>query len=212
MTPSMIFSLLSLILCFFSFFFFRFYIKRRTSQEQILRDIREGVDKILTEIDRITDEDILLIEEREHKLKGIIEEADRRMKVYAEHLSRRWSAAEAYAELGRNRGRTRRESPPDSAGEAPAGAVVPGSSPGTAEAPGGTAALSAQASPENAAYPVSARGPEAPAPESPPRSLGERVRELAGFGLSARVIASRLGVSIAEAELALALQEPKKPV
>jgi hypothetical protein len=197
MTAPVIISLASLMFCVLSFFYFRFYIKRRTSQEQILRDIREGVDEILTEIDRITDEDILLIEERENKLRGIIEEADRRMKVYAEGLSRRWTAAEAYAELGRKGGRVRPE------GKAPAdeSAAAVRRGPPLPEAAGFSGAPPPGAAP-------SAEG----AGEAPPRSLGERARELAGSGLSPRIIASRLGVSIAEAELVLALQEPKKPV
>jgi hypothetical protein len=194
MTLPVFISLGSLILCFLSIFFFRFYIKRRTSQEQILRDIREGVDKILTEIDRITDEDILLIEERENKLRGIIEEADRRVRVYTENLSRRRNAAEAYAELGRAQGRIPREGDP-----LPGGAVVPEVSPqGVPPVP--------PALENSPALPVAGG-----APEPSPRSFGERARELAELGLSARVIASRLGVSIAEAELALAIREPGRP-
>ncbi|MDR1059099.1 MAG: hypothetical protein LBL43_06085 [Treponema sp.] len=196
MTLPVFISLASLILCFLSMFFFRFYIKRRTSQERILRDIREELDKILTEIDRITDEDIRLIEERENTLKRIIEEADRRVKVYAENLSRSRNAAEAYAELGRTQGRISRKKDPS-----PGGAVAPGVSPqGLPPVP-----------PALEGNNVPAAGQEASAPEPPPRSLGERAGELAGLGLSARAIASRLGVSIAEAELALAIREPGRP-
>ena len=57
---------------------------------------------------------------------------------------------------------------------------------------------------------------QAPPPESPPQeespaeelpSQEEQLRELVRSGFSPQVIASRLGISIAEAELAVAIQE-----
>jgi hypothetical protein len=42
-----------------------------------------------------------------------------------------------------------------------------------------------------------------------PKPMGEQIRELARSGFSATVIASKLGISISEAELALALLERK---
>jgi hypothetical protein len=173
-----------LVFCFAAFFYFRRYIKRATGAEATVAEVRDEVNRLLLRIDEITDKDVSLLEDREKSLKALIGEADRRMKLYARELEGREKTSRALAAL----------------------------SPGTAhetytdtgrfrEPPLETAAPARDARPEPAE--------PAAAPEPKPKPVNEHIRELARAGFSAPVIASKLGISISEAELAVALLERK---
>ena len=188
-------SALALVISVFSFFYFRSYLKRRTGHERILSELREEVDNILRSIDETTDRDISLIEEREKSLKSLLEEIDRRLRLYIRELDKRREDEEAHAalaaktqvpsyqELGKNRHRLSGQSAAVVAAHAP---------PAPEPAPAAPAAV--------------VEAP--PAPESSaPLPVGERIRELTLAGFTPPVIASRLGLSIAEVEFATALME-----
>jgi hypothetical protein len=161
----------SLVFCLLAFLYFRSYIKKRTGREAMLSEIREEVNRILARIDEITEQDVSLFEEKEKSLRGLLEETDKRIKVYTRDLERSLSSEKAYRELGK----------------------AMRFSVGKEETP-------LKDLPKEA--PLEAR------PEKPVRdSLNEQIRELARSGLSAKIIASTLGISISEAEMAVALLE-----
>ena len=180
-------SALAFAISVFSFFFFKSYLKRRTGQERILSEFREEVEKILRWIDGTTDRSISLVEDKEKNLKSVLEEIDKRLMVYIRELDKRRESEAAhttlvakappYMELGKNRGRLYRQS------------SVP--------APVATETT------EPVNVPQAAPAAEA----SGPSGMGEKIRELALAGLSPQLIASHLGLSIAEVEFVAALME-----
>jgi hypothetical protein len=189
------------VFCLAAFFYFRLYIKRRTGAEATLAEIRDEVNRLLLRIDEITDKDVSLLEDREKSLKALIDEADKRLKVYARELERREKSGralavlspgvvkETYTDIGSPRFR---EPPPETA------------------APGETRTEPVETTPgqePQAAAPRFVRAEQQIAPE--PKPINEHIRELARAGFSASVIASKLGISISEAELAVALLERK---
>ncbi|MDR2600916.1 MAG: hypothetical protein LBC53_00465 [Spirochaetaceae bacterium] len=76
-----IFSSIALLASVTGFFYIRQYVKKRTSVERIPQDVRDAVNQIINEIDRITDRDSMLIEDRVHKLQKILEETDKRLNL-----------------------------------------------------------------------------------------------------------------------------------
>lgn len=174
MSWPLIISIGSLVFCFSAFIYFRIYIKRRTSFEGILKDVREEVNRLLRRIDEITENDISLIEDREKALRTLLEETDRRLAILNRELERRESAEKAYRDMGKN--------------------PIP---------------IRLASSPVPSPAPEAAPAPQKPRPEGT-LSLNEQIHELARSGFSPSVIASRLGISITEAELAVALQERRQ--
>ena len=160
MTGAVVLSIGCLLFCFSAFLYFRSYIRKQTSFDGILKDVREEVNRLLQRIDEITEKDISLIEDREKALRTFLDETDRRIAVLNRELSRRENAEEAYRKLGRF-------------------PVV------------------------EIAKPL----PPEPAAPSANQSQEDQLRDLARSGFSPQVIASRLGISISEAELGVALQE-----
>jgi hypothetical protein len=162
----LIFSGASLVLCAFFFVYFHLYIRRRTGSQSILAGYREEVNRLIAEIDRATDRDARLVEERIAALRKVLEDADRRIAL----LDRRRASTELYTALGK---------------AAPASEIPP-----------------------SPASPVS---PAPPMPETSPaaggeaRPLTERVAELSRQGFAAELIAARLGLSLSEVELAIAV-------
>ena len=184
-------SVSALLFAIFSFFYLKSFLKRRTGQERILAEFREEVNTILKSIDETTERDISLIEEREKNLKGLLGEIDKRLKVYIRELEQRQSADEAYAALCQPRGgaayetlgknRYRISQAAESSGQAEAVKTPP------AEA--------------------RVARPSVEAPPVEPPSMAEQIRSLLNAGHPAPEIAARLGISIAEAELAAALHK-----
>jgi hypothetical protein len=211
MTLPILFSAAALILMAFSFVFFLNYLRRRTSPDRILRELQDEMDQIINEVNEATDRDITLVEDRVKSLRALLEDADRRIAVYTRELDRRRSQEAAYAELGRHR-------PPGQPSPAPAASTTAFPAP----APGPAASTTA--------FPAPALGPAAsttafPAPGPPasaaqtglhivrserpielkPLPFAEQVAELYRAGFDAALIASRLGATVAEVDLAIAL-------
>jgi hypothetical protein len=88
-----IFSSAALLISVVSFFIIFFYVKNRTRADRIPAETRLEVTKIINEIDRITDRDSELIEERVKKLKSLLEDVDRRIALH-ESLTENYKAAE----------------------------------------------------------------------------------------------------------------------
>ena len=188
-----------------SFLYFRAYLKRRTAQKEVLAGIQEEVNRILKAIDETTDRDISLIEEREKNLKSLLEDVDKRLKTYIQELDLRKNAGDAYEalqqkkpaafdlsdqsggmylELGKNRYRGNIPQPAEPSPPAETPPPVPG-----------------------AAFPLP-NFKVNPETDDPP-AMGDRIRDLVRAGIAAPLIASRLGISIAEVEFATAILERK---
>jgi preprotein translocase subunit YajC len=188
-TLSFLFSLFALAISFFSFFFFRSYLKRRTSQERILSELQEEVNFIMKSINEITDRDITLIEGREKELKSLLEEIEKRLKTYIREMDQARNAEEVYKELGKNRYSINKRLASQAAESEKAA--------GEKKAP-------------EAAFPL----PDfelKTAPEPSP-TIREQIHSLLRSGFSETVIASRLGISIAEVEFAVALFERRDSI
>lgn len=85
---SLVLSVISLTMCVLFWFFSSIYIKRRTGQERILAEFKDEIDKLIKEIDMVTDRDGILIEERVKQLKTLLEDVDKRVAIYTRELSR----------------------------------------------------------------------------------------------------------------------------
>jgi len=187
-------STMALIISVFSFFYVKAYLKRRTSQERILSEFREEVNFILKSINETTERDITLIEGREKDLKSLLEEIDKRIKIYLREMDHARKAEEAYQELGKNRYRINKQV-----------ALQAAENEKGAEAEN---AADKERNPEfAAAFPLPEFVLKTEPDASPALSVSEQIHSLLRSGFSEAVIASRLGISIAEVEFASALLE-----
>jgi hypothetical protein len=201
---------------------------------ELLADLREEAAKIEREINAVTDRDVTLVEDRVKTLRALLEDTDRRIAVYVREFERRRSQEETFAALDAETPPNTVKNTRTAAGgaypasenrtAAPAGAenpvylpaelfhpdAAPGVQAGTAE----TAASHDSAARESAgpvSKPVSGyakhitRSARSLAPK--PLPFAERVAELYRAGFSSSLIASRLGATITEVELAIALVE-----
>ncbi|MDR2363143.1 MAG: hypothetical protein LBD65_01855 [Spirochaetaceae bacterium] len=212
MDLSLLFSSASLIICGFSFVFFRAYLRRRTGPERILAEFREEADKLIAEIDAITDRDAGLVAERIKTLRDLLEDVDRRIVVYTREINRGKNQEAAYTELGLKgsvlnaRGTRPGEItpfPPEKTGAvsaAPQKTAEPREIPGEKAEPPGTAGDGNRNTPGKPRF---TRAPQGIEPGPP--SFAEQVEKLARTGLSSELIASRLGTTLAEVDLAMAL-------
>ena len=178
-------SITSLIICLAALAYIKSYVKRRTNsqylKDELLSEIRDEINQLLSAIDDTTERDISLIEERKTQLKSLLAEIDGRLSVYIREFETRKEAQEtyvnalpenygAYMSLGKNRYRAAFPLPVFSVkDEYEAGAKA-----------------------EN---------------ETQKQAPGDQIRELLMAGLSPVNIASRLGISIAEVEFAAAIYE-----
>lgn len=192
MYVAILLSAAAFLISFFSLFYFRAYLARRTGQERILSEMREEVNNILKTIDETTDRDISLIEERERILKDLLLDIEKRLKTYVREMERQKAAEEVSIKTYQDMGKKRYSI--------------------NAHKDSGVYAADEQLSPEpassgpdsNAGFPLP-RFNVKPDPASSP--MGTQIRELLRAGLSAPIIASRLGISISEVEFAEALIE-----
>jgi hypothetical protein len=188
LTLPVVFSGASLVLCGFFFIYFSFYIKRRTRRENILSDYQDEAYKLIADIDAATDRDLTLVEERITTLKKLLEDVDKRIAVLSREQERKRSSDAVYTSLGRQMKITIQE---------PVDEAVSRSSPSEpAPVPAGQKAAPVTT-------PAIAERKEAQA------SFTERVAELSRAGFAPDLIAARLGVSISEVKLAIAVSRRK---
>ena len=195
----------SLCIVVFSFFFFRWYIARKTAARELLADYRAEVYRLIAEIDAAADRDSLLVEERIKTLNKLIEDTDRRIGVYMRELQRSRSGEAMYASLGRGI-RAALDSRASTEAHTPQLDLIP------PETPPPPPSLQNTSAPQETPPPPHAPAPPQEAQEPPSRKRGAKkpkikiqIAELAAQGVSPQKIASRLKLSIAEVELALNL-------
>lgn len=201
------------------FFYLKWYINKRTNASKLLSDDLEErkkeAAKLAAEIDRITDRDSQLVEERILKLKVILDEADKRIALFLKELEKGKSGETLYSSLGRGI-RDALNIPqetdqiPDVSQTFPADTISlsPQTKPGQAgyKPSQFTAAKQSLLIPETPE--ISARQ-EAPVTSSPPlnkQQIRSHIDLLLNEGLPAEEIAARLGISIAEVNLAINLR------
>ena len=182
-------SILAFLTSLISFFVFRSYLKRRTGMERILAEMREEVNELVKDIHAATDRDITLIEEREKKSRSLLAEIDKRLLVYVREIeSRKNTVSQAVAPAA---------SPPADTAQAYRAL-------GKKRPP-----VAVPAEPPPADLPAAGSAAAEPAAKVPPPSetAPAKINELVRAGFPAPLIASRLGISIAEVEFAAALLE-----
>ncbi|MDR0388268.1 MAG: hypothetical protein LBH57_09565 [Treponema sp.] len=187
----LVFSTASLLFCGFFFLYFRRYIRRRTSSENILAECGDAVARLEAQIDAVTDRDAQLVEDRIKSLKKLLEDVDRRISLLSRIEDQRKPPIPLYNSLGN------RITFPD----AGVSSASTGVSSGNAVSPAGSSTGSPDSLPPNSVS--GPAGDSSPEPGEDTRPLVERVAELDRAGFSPELIASRLGVSVSEAELAV---------
>jgi len=200
MNISYIVSIISLGICLIMFFYLMWYIKRRTSAAGFLPEYRAEVNRLIADIDSATDRDSRLVEDRIKKLKEILDEADKRVSVYAKELEKSRTGEALYTSLGRGIRAALKtpEEHPQAKEEAPQLSLVRPD----------IAVVKPAPQPELALETLADIPPQKTAPSKPPskRQIRSFIDTLANEGLSAQEIAQRLEISIAEVNLAMNLR------
>jgi len=207
-----------LIICvalnFFMFFYLRWYVKRRTSASGILSEDRAEVNRLIAEIDAVTDRDSQLVEDRIKNLKEILDDTDKRISVYVKELEKSRTGEALYTSLGRGIRaalKTEAENAP-AQNAAPQLSVVrpnievqPQSASVSRQTPW-YESVSAEKQPEYSTRKNTAAEQQAQKPPSK-RQIRAHIDLLANEGLPVEAIASQLGISIAEVDLAMNLRK-----
>jgi hypothetical protein len=217
-----LFSATALLICVFAFIGLLRYIRLRTGAKHILEEVEDEVNRLIAGIDAVTDRDITLLEDKSAAIKAMLETLDRRSAAYARELERREKqeaaldalasgggvrgarTEDAYIALGRGIRSSLRVDTPEPPPAPPS--PVPSAPPDSAE-PSGPALSGApppvEPVPENPS--PQPRFTHSANPVRPKASLSEQAQELHRNGFSPETIAVRLGVTVAEVNLALAL-------
>jgi hypothetical protein len=204
MALSLVFAAASLVISGFSFICLLAYVRRRTGAKRILEDFEEEVNRLIAGMDAAADRDITLLEDRSAAVKALLETLDRRIAAYAREQDRRAKQESSYAALGRgirsslavNQDSSPAAKPGDPANGNPANGRIADNSP-----------IDDAFAPANAPRPVDPPPAELPVSSPAKTSLAEQARELHRDGFSPETIAIRLGATLAEIDLALALSD-----
>jgi len=189
-------SIICLSLCLLMFFYFKWYIKKNTS-ESSLEEYRKEINKLVSDINVVTDRNLQLIEDNISKLKILLEETDQRIAVYNSEREKSRSNETLYTSLGRGiRAALKTIDEPDSL-----------QAENTAKASPSALALNDDNSqPIPGQYAAVHNVPQEPIPPVlSKKQIRGAIDALIGEGLSPEDIASRLEISIAEVNLAMNL-------
>jgi len=194
------------------FFYFKWYIKKRISSGGLLNneldESRKEVARLIADIVRITDRDSQLVEARIKRLKEIIEEADSRIALYVKELEKGHKGETLYTSLGRGI-REALAQGADAEEEQPVveDAIILSPNAGIQQMiyePPRTipAAISLQTS----ELPETSYSDNSDVPPPSKHQIRSHIDLLLNEGVSAQEIASRLGISIGEVDLAINLR------
>jgi hypothetical protein len=199
-------SIICFALCLIMFFYFKWYIKKRTSGDG-LGEHRMEVAKLIAEINSVTDRNLQLVEDSISKLKKITEDTEKRIEEYKNAIEIKPSSNALYTNLGRGiRSALKNPEgqpplpPPRLQTEPPLRSrhLPPEITAGLYETPVKT---------ENK---TTARA-DSPVQKPPSKKqIRSAIDSLANDGLSPEEIASRLEISIAQVNLALNLRKTKR--
>ena len=84
----------------FMFFYFKWYVKKRTSAG-LLPEEKMEVSRLVVDINAVTDRNLLLIEDKIKQLKEILDDTDKRISVYVKELEKSRTGEALYTNLGR---------------------------------------------------------------------------------------------------------------
>ncbi|MCL2410444.1 MAG: hypothetical protein FWC97_02260 [Treponema sp.] len=93
-------SIVSFALCLIMFFYLHWLIRKRT-KGSTLDERRDEFIRLIAEIDRVTDRDSQIVEDRIMKLNEVIEDADKRIAVYVKELEKSKGSEALYTSLGK---------------------------------------------------------------------------------------------------------------
>jgi hypothetical protein len=180
--------------CLFMFFYFRWYIKRRTSAFGLLPEEKIEVSKLNMEINAVTDRNLLLIEDKIKQLKEILDDTDKRISVYIKELEKSRTGEVLYSNLGRGI-RAALKTETEAVNAFPPFSAVR-SEPEVK--PKVTPAVNMQSELQFVKHKTPSK-----------RQIRASIDLLANDGLSSEEIASRLDISMAEVDLAMKLRRRK---
>lgn len=182
--------LISVVLAVGVFLILNARMNRRLSPDELVDQVREELSGIIVEMNKTTDRNIELLESRVEQLKGLLADADTRIKLVRGELAKTKRSAELYSHLA-DRGRG---AEPVSAGTEEVRRSA-GPDPASGVAAEGTR-------PEGAA-----QGASGSAPLSPREAMRTRIIALYNQGFEPQLIASRVGSTVGEVELIISLYE-----
>ena len=179
---------LNVLIFFVLYAILRRRIDRGLSGDEVIDRLRDEVNGMVVELNRTSDRNIGIIEERIHRLQALVANADRRIQMLQRDADRYGINAQLYTNL-----KQQAAAMPPEAREAAAGSLETAA----AAAPSGEAEAPTTAAEEsgNAVRPAGG-------------SAGDNtdaVLEMHRQGIEARLIASRLGASVGEVELIISL-------
>jgi hypothetical protein len=202
MTSSLVVSIISLSLCVSGFFFLRWYISRRTDASRLLEEYRDEVSRLIAGIHAATDRDSLLVEERIKTLRKLLDDTDNRISVYTREIQRSRNSEAIYKKLG-NGIREALDSIPlssEKTSNTPPPAEIN-------ELPFNDEQKTPHAANESVKKQRKRRTVNTPPKKKLPEKPGKKkqIAQMALQGFSPSDIASNLGISLAEVDLALQL-------
>jgi hypothetical protein len=177
-------------------------VGRYLELENLLSGVRDEARALVLELNETADRNVSLVEDRMRALRSLLEEVDRRIGVEKRELGARAAERDIYAKLSRRR-------PIVPGPERPAD--VPTQPRETADAPI-TLSLGKPAEPHPAASESHAARPGPEVVVSDDLALSSRTKreealDLYRGGISAELIAARLGATVAEIELLVEMEE-----
>ena len=176
-------------------FLIRSRVSRYLELENLLEGVRDAARALVLELNETADRNVSLVEDRMKALRGLLDEVDRRIGLGHKELDARATEREVYAKLSRRRpivpGPDRLEAiePPSPAFDAPITLSL---------------GAAAEASGEGRS------GPEVLVSDDlllSSRTKREEALDLHRRGISADLIAARLGATVAEIELLVEMEE-----
>jgi len=205
MNISLFISIFCLVFCLLFFFYIKWYIKRKVSATELLAEYRAEVYRLNADINAVTDRDSMLVEDRIKKLKEILEDTDKRIKVYVQELDRSRTGEALYTSLGRGI-RAALKTPSETSPESPS---RPENAPALSTQMPKLTLVRQESVPTPISPPVSVPASSLPKPPSK-RQIRVQIDDMVKEGFSPSDIASGLGISIAEVDLAMNLMQSKK--
>ena len=204
------------------FLYVRGKVRKALEMEGLMDNLRKEVGELVRDLNQTTDRNITLLEDSLRALKQATEEADRRVTVLRREAERRSTESAVYDRLGRLRSETAASVPPETPLPSPefeikrpapavsGPAVVERRAADIPKSP--SAATSDAEKDSNLGPGDSASIPFVSFSSSPIRPkppVRDEVLSLSRRGISSELIAAKLGITVAEVELIVSLEEQK---
>lgn len=214
---------LNLVVLGLIFLYVRGKVRKALEMEGLMDNLRKEVGELVRDLNQTTDRNITLLEDSLHALKQATEEADRRGAVLKREAERRSAESAVYDRLGRLRSGTAASVPseapspsldfetrrPTPAVSGPIPAELQSAADASRPPPAGTSDA------EKGSSPVSGDAATIPfvsfssSPIRPKPPVRDEVLSLSRRGISSELIAAKLGITVAEVELMVSLEEQR---